>query len=259
MHIYNPLPTLSNFAGAVYTHKHDWMNPKLSGVGIRAPLADLAPIDAEASYNDPDLDPSCVIDIYLLKTNFSTMSFAPLTAPSPQWGFPFHASCWNLLTVAQHPGKVNIQLLNHICRSCPTQFGRLNWGHNFGGLMEYGTDPKNLLPGEDRRLAGQLNPQLTSNESFGDSLFFANPLDVPHLQQLLDQNLKPKEVVDQMAHKYSAPDQSDCFPILPLEILQEILLYLPSKDVLNLKLASVVFAPMPLSSVFWASRFQYDF
>ena len=106
--------------------------------------------------------------------------------------------------------------------------------------MEYQTDPQSLLSGEDWRLTGQLNAQLTSEESFGDSLFFANPLDVPNLQQLLDQNLNQKEVIGQIAHGYSTLDQNDCFAILPLEILQEILLYLPSKDVLNLKLTSAV-------------------
>src|SRR5436189_6082914 len=63
----------------------------------------------------------------------------------------------------------------------------------------------------------------------------------------------------QIAHKYSTLDRNDCFAILPLEILQEILVYLPSKDVLNLKLTSAAFAATPLSSVFWASRFQYGF
>lgn len=51
----------------------------------------------------------------------------------------------------------------------------------------------------------------------------------------------------------------DSFARLPMELLQEILLYLPSTDVAKVKMASGTFAAMPLTQRFWASRFQRGF
>jgi hypothetical protein len=47
----------------------------------------------------------------------------------------------------------------------------------------------------------------------------------------------------------------DPFGNLRTELLQMILLYLPSKQVLNLKLSSYSFAQTPLFDQFWASQF----
>jgi hypothetical protein len=238
------------------------MNPRLSGIGIRAPLADLVPTDAALRHNDPGLDPSSLMDVWLFKSTFGRESLAvPPADPENAWGFPFHDSCWGLLSALHSPKEVDIQLLNNLCRSCPQQWGQLNWGHNFGELVQYKTDPNDLLPGEECVLTAKLNIDHTAGDSFSNSMYSSDPLDLPYLQQVLNQSFDPEKTVDQVARKNlkTAFDLQDCFALIPIEILQEILLYLPSKDVLSLKLASAVFAETPLPETFWASRFQRGF
>ncbi|OBT62903.1 hypothetical protein VE03_07861 [Pseudogymnoascus sp. 23342-1-I1] len=54
-------------------------------------------------------------------------------------------------------------------------------------------------------------------------------------------------------------NSTDCFQFFPAEIIYGILIFLPSKDVLNAKLASATFAALPLGNAFWASRFRRGF
>ena len=56
-------PVLADLVDAVYTEGHEWTNARLSGVGIRAPTADMVSKDATSRYDDLDLDPSPLRDI----------------------------------------------------------------------------------------------------------------------------------------------------------------------------------------------------
>ncbi|KAI9840876.1 MAG: hypothetical protein M1837_001255 [Sclerophora amabilis] len=244
---------------AIYTEEEDWANPQLSGVGIRTQLTDLAPIDPALHHGDPNLNPSFLRNISLVKSNFGTeILAAPPAEPEPFWGFPFHDSCWRLLSEMYHPSKVDIQLLNNLCRSCPEQWGRLNLGHDFEGLVQCSPDPTELQPGQEWELTSYLNIDHAPRDSFGNLMYSFDPLDMPTLRLDLQQSFAPEDAIDQGVPKdiNIAVDPQECFAPIPTEVLQLILLHLPSKNVLSLKLASSVFATTPLPSAFWASRFE---
>ena len=68
------------------------------------------------------------------------------------------------------------------------QWSGLNWGYNFGRLMKAKINTYDLLLGEDCELTGQLNIDYASGKLFNTSMFSCNPLDIPNLQQLLNQS-----------------------------------------------------------------------
>lgn len=53
--------------------------------------------------------------------------------------------------------------------------------------------------------------------------------------------------------------RSDCFLVLPQELLSIIICYLPASDVKSVRLASRAMANIPLSDTFWHSRFDFPF
>ncbi|OBT48693.1 hypothetical protein VE00_00862 [Pseudogymnoascus sp. WSF 3629] len=95
---------------------------------------------------------------------------------------------------------------------------------------------------------------------------YSDPLNIPSLQEIFQQTFKKaggfnkKNDADEAAWTNETPlkalNPTDCFQLFPTEIMYDILVCLPSKDVLNAKLASATFAALPLTNTFWASRFQ---
>ncbi|KAK2880156.1 hypothetical protein FQN49_000503 [Arthroderma sp. PD_2] len=182
----------------------------------------------------------------------------PPAVPQWAWGFPLHAACWVLLKEIHHPKDINIQALNNLCRSFPVSAGHLNWGHNFGGLLEYSVGTGDLFPGEECFLTGYIMPQMGSHD---DVSHLADPLYIPALDKILQEGTEDTIPVAQGLYRGDKhiPKGSDPFKSLPVEIWHEILPYLLSGDILNLKLSSTVLAAMPLPNSFWASRFQRGF
>ncbi|KFZ11027.1 hypothetical protein V502_07795 [Pseudogymnoascus sp. VKM F-4520 (FW-2644)] len=98
---------------------------------------------------------------------------------------------------------------------------------------------------------------------------YSDPLNIPSLQEIFQQRFREaggfnkKNDADEAAWNNEAPpkvsNSTDCFQLFPTEIIYNILICLPSKDVLNAKLASATFASLPLTKTFWASRFQRGF
>ncbi len=76
-----------------------------------------------------------------------------------------------------------------------------------------------------------------------------DPYSVPEIQQLLYE--------DPQAPAHPGPVQrtTDCFTMLPQEILMEIALHLPTVDALNARQASGSFLSIFYTQQFWASRF----
>jgi hypothetical protein len=100
------------------------MDPQLSGVGIRGLEHDQAPTDSAFRYDDPDLDPSAVMKIWLLRSNFGPPTALDYDATwdfEDTWGFPFHESCWTLLNALHRSEEADIRLLNNLCRSFPNK------------------------------------------------------------------------------------------------------------------------------------------
>ncbi|KAI9738737.1 MAG: hypothetical protein M1834_008242 [Cirrosporium novae-zelandiae] len=258
------LPWMNEFRTVYikYQKDLDWVHPQLSGVGVRGYEDDRLPTDPALRYNNPDIDQLFLKSIILFPFILSTEPSVYSDEPAFGFGFPFHDSCWGLLHALYHPGEVDLQLLHDFCRSCPVQEGRLNWGHDYEGLLTYKTKLKNLLPGEDSQLIEQFEFELTPEDQLKGDMYCADPLNVKELQRVIHKSLNPKKPADSQIVPQNIniiSHSPDCFAVLPMEVRQEIMLHLPSKDVLNLKLASKIFAIEPLTNIFWASRFQRGF
>lgn len=137
----------------------------------------------------------------------------------------------------------DIQALLKLCRSFPSRQGLLNWGHDYGGSVDYETI---FAPGEEPSLC----------RSTGSFSLEADPFNIPEIHLAFQQiannpNSDPAGTTFRAAGTASA----DVFTRLPMEILSWILIYLPSGDVFSLKLASRVYANLALPESFWKSRF----
>ncbi|RJE26648.1 hypothetical protein PHISCL_01062 [Aspergillus sclerotialis] len=241
----------------------DWMNPKLSGVGLRATRRNLAPIDPNSRYDDPNINQETVIQITLFKTIFGNDSVAPYFTTAKSFpGFGFHEACWTLLKSMYQPTDIDIRLLNNIYRSFPIQGGLINWGHDYGGRMHYSRDFNSLIPGEVPMLNRlYIHELLSEEEDLNQVFYFYSPSEIPGLTQILHESFaSTSSICREQREAFEIPLHiQDPFTRLPVEILEMILMELPSKDVLHLKLASCVFSNILLPQSFFASRFNLGF
>ena len=83
-----------------------------------------------------------------------------------------------------------------------------------------------------------------------------NPLELAEpLPQLKEKRLDGHRIDGTAHYTCHSVTGTDPFPVLPAEILQNILHHLPIADVIRLRQSSRVYANMPLSQSFWRSRF----
>ena len=139
-------------------------------------------------------------------------------------GFVVHDACWRLLRAALDPQPVPLARLFRLCKSLPnpTVLDQLCWGHDYGG-----------------------------REPINYSILNINPYDVPEISQLLAlQRGEPESRVLR-----SSWESRDCFMRIPLEIREAIAAVTPTRDALNLGLASRSFTDIVTGRMFWASRF----
>lgn len=124
--------------------------------------------------------------------------------------------------------------------------GVLDWGHDYGGAVP--RSPLNRDEFEHRPVNINLDDPLP------DPSPRVNPLNISALRKLFEtiESLPDEEVLMREPRGIDG----DGFGCLPPEILQEILLLLPSPDVASLRKASPVFSNIGLPEPFWASRFQ---
>jgi U3 small nucleolar RNA-associated protein 4 len=90
---------------------------------------------------------------------------------------------------------------------------------------------------------------------YGDGGCYADPLNIPGLDCLLRKTEIKTDLKSSILISYTNQTESQGFSRLSIELLLRILQYLPSSDVRNLKLASRLFATIPLLQTFWKSRF----
>lgn len=123
--------------------------------------------------------------------------------------------------------------------------------------MSFEIDPDDLLAGEENRLKDYIEHGTVALP------LYAEPLDIPELRQCLTKTIRQQshdvKPPAQIARMTAVRDEFECFSQLPPEILDNVLLHLQSKDLCYLRLASRIFAAMPLSQSFWASRFTPAF
>ncbi len=175
-----------------------------------------------------------------------SLAIPPVTSPRV-WGFPFHTSCWDIMGNLPLQYHGDTQAVMNLCLSFPAQIGILNWGHDYGGLVQSQIAPSELNPGEELWFLGHANLETQRHD----------PFDIPALRNIFEHEAGSDAVpgYPESLPSRRGTDTKGPFLGLPAEILELILLQLPSADVVRLRQASWAFANVALSDMFWRSRF----
>ncbi|VUC25883.1 unnamed protein product [Clonostachys rosea] len=228
---------------AIYTHNRNWGDIKLSGIGIATEeeYAAICPEDPDKKHDDEDLADDDTLFIGLGGANLRDPSRSGLQGPEFT-GFGIHSACWELLTRLFQPDP---ELLFHACLSMPIGiWDILDWGHDYDGAAFYSKGPVPEI--------GCYGPNRLARREDA-AIFRSNPLNIPSLQRAL----RSIHQLETPPSRLPPPkDSSDIFNSLPTEILDFIIMSLPSTDVSHLREASRRFATLHLPEVFWASRFD---
>ena len=156
--------------------------------------------------------------------------------------FVLHDACWHLLQRAFQIGEISLKRLLEVSESLPFPLAGIGvcWGHDYGNLFVSNDDSH--YPWEDS-LMWQLNDET-------DVFAKENPYNVPEIPAILVMRLEhPPECLPKQS-------QDDCFSKLPWEVLEAIVINLPTSDALGLRCVSSAFLQLVSSSTFWASRFE---
>lgn len=87
-----------------------------------------------------------------------------------------------------HPFEVDIYILNGLCRSFPHPHGMLDWGHDYGGIIEVSIPGRSILQNPYGRRVPKLKAtrrNIGTLHGSADEVYFADPLDIPGLDLLL--------------------------------------------------------------------------
>lgn len=131
----------------------------------------------------------------------------------------------------------------------PLSHSFLAWGHDYGGLVAV-DEP--LYAWEDLRIS-RLDGSIAELDAD------QNPYEVPEAQKILESppDIPPREKTQLNIIQNRAPnDGNDLFQRLPLDLREEITIYLSTRDAQNLRLISKAFIPIFSSQMWWASRFD---
>jgi hypothetical protein len=209
---------------------------RISGVGIDITGVRRAPMDEQMSWDDASYVPRESDRVGLMEE----------TPVEGRHGFVLHDACWRLLRAALDPDPVSLARLFRLCKSLPMPGAeeRLCWDHYYGGLLAEDRWAECYLPGghQPRQLlcVTDIHWEETSD-----------PYNVPEVSQL--PALQRGETGSRVLR--SSRESRDCFARMPLEIRMAIAAVTPTKDALNLGLASRSFTDILTSRMFWASRF----
>lgn len=240
---------------AIYITELDYFHPKLSGVGSVDTLT--GPVIVP-KLTEKLTDPY-VFDPKDLELYYATPSLRPNGTIHPQaytTGLIVHHNCYKLLEWAVHPLQVNVKTLGLFLRSFGVMpHGQVvNWGHLYGGSY--------VSPDASNRTI-----HMRSYHILGGNVWGRNPLlirDAKLRNELRDlmkmYELKKSNETTETSLVRSRVQMNDTampsrLTELPVEILENILILLPSRDVLSARLASRNFLAIPLSKAFWRSRF----
>ncbi|KAG7053494.1 F-box domain-containing protein [Colletotrichum scovillei] len=213
----------------------------LTGVGLYddpARGAFIAPVDHKRRWDDPTYDSTD-------EDQFGAMGFPPVDG---RHGFIFHDACWGLLEKAFHPSPVPLSRLSDVCESLPFPLLSvgISWGHDYGGASI--VDNEHHFPFEDRFFdRDYMDP---------DPVLSANPYEADEAHNLLTEAPEEPPSPQGLNPNTIEPEQ-DNFYALPEELRSAIAIFLPTLDVLNLRLASRSFWTIFNSQQFWASRFKH--
>ena len=163
-------------------------------------------------------------------------------------GFVFHDACWSLLEQSFYPAPVPLVSVFEVCDSLPKVMAGdcINWGHDYGGLALL---RDGFFPWEDRFE----DRPLPDSQRWSDMPYNAEPLAVSEVDEILADTplTAPGGILP-----FTTLSGHDPFNSLPVELCSAIVIYLPTPDVLNARLASRSFWYIFSSQQFWGSRFR---
>ena len=233
----------------MYYSQHGAAEPEISGVGLNF---------------DPDDLYYTVPSNYLTRWHHEGYGFPeadqlPLMRQTPfngRHGFILHANCYSILQEFFQPHKVPVARLLEVCRSFPFQWLGLSWGHDYGGMLKFAQTDDCLWGDQLVDILEQ--PQDVYNRP--------DPLNNTELQKLFQVSwngqFAGKNYSLTKVNFTSVISSSSQFTSLPIEILERIIIFLFTSDVMNLSRTSKEMAmviPFGLGQSFWASRFKIPF
>ncbi|KAL2869869.1 F-box protein [Aspergillus lucknowensis] len=170
-----------------------------------------------------------------------------------RFGFVSHNACWTLLQRRAQPYQIPLHRLMEVFESVPKNRGNTricyySWAHKYGEVIEFDSQ---RWPWEDRGRNSDLGPIAGIGTLYDGSPFASGMEEI-----LKSTTLTGPSVFDIFAVKLQGWSGSDCFANLPLEIVEEIVSYLPTSTVLKLRLVSRAFTQLFYNQMFWASRFR---
>lgn len=164
-------------------------------------------------------------------------------------GFILHESCWKIVQKASGPEGFSLERLLCVCESLPFAafFDGVDWGHDYGGLIKLDVD--NQYP----------RPPLTAIP-ISQRVIGLGAMKGPFYEAGFQIMTQPRTALLRNPDPRQPPIMSHGGPLsrLPWELLEMISWDLPTRDALNLRLASRRFQPLFYSAGFWASRFRVD-
>ncbi|KAM0262856.1 hypothetical protein ACHAPA_009090 [Fusarium lateritium] len=238
--------------------------------------------------HEPEMDEVDVNNLQATEQGLTVGFFANLenhqSLRNLVWGFLIHDSCYNVFSAnCTDHGVVNdTQALFDILRSFPFISETIDWGHTYGGCHE--RLPYSVL----------VNARLMMVKDNVIKEFKSDPFDIPNLQGLMQpwrpdrkqsraivrpdpeepfgpflsehlehpmQDVHPAEGSRQATtwsmRKTADIDleHQDPFDKLPEELICQIMSYINSTDVVNLKVSSASCNLVELSGHFWRTRF----
>ncbi|CZR45192.1 uncharacterized protein FPRO_15633 [Fusarium proliferatum ET1] len=229
---------------AVWIEGDSWNRTAVSGVGRWGEFDDIpsvtVPTNPQIRHNGQS-GPGNTIEVDLTPDD-------PTLCTDPDggiaWGYGFHESCWSIFTKNYTP---NLDALFAACLSTPTGATTLlDWGHDYGGASKI-------------EQMFDMPVRASCFRSLHDipHVFRSDPYQVPGLIYAIEGavRLQTDAFLSRLEPTVTSL-KSDSFSRLVPEILQSIVILLPTSDVHSLRLASPVFATLELPERFWASRFQ---
>jgi hypothetical protein len=255
----------------VYNECEEWNSPKVSGIGDRC-IDDAVPVHFDKHRKEYGTKPSDELRLVWespREPDFP-LKHREVSQVKLTWGYFGHASCWALFQAVCAPCEVDLRALNELCRSIPMRM------HGLG--LDYGRVPFTFLwsSGQERGEEPDIDERRTNEEIVNSprkKMYAADPLMLEFgkekrrkrsSRQLYSRNLRysrklcsgvPSFMNSTWFEKISS-DSKDFFQKMPLEIISQILVHLPSRDVLSAKIASSTLASTELTKSFWESRFH---
>ncbi|OAX84059.1 hypothetical protein ACJ72_01563 [Emergomyces africanus] len=175
-----------------------------------------------------------------------------LTWPLDRNGFVFHDACWSILQKVYQDKQIPLARILEVFHSLPVSLtdNVPNRDHNYGGLVTL--DDRCFLWFDELKRKSILSPKQQRLHPK------ANPYEMVDIDDFLKDIQRSPPGSKSIYTATSLSPTGDCFVRLPFEICNEIASYLPTADVLGLRLVSRTFVHIYWSQAFWRTRFSLN-